>query len=55
MTKAEFCDRLAALKLNETQFAARTGVSAETVRRWGKTRGYPRWVGVLLNAWEEVS
>lgn len=60
MTPEAFRARLAALGLSLAQFAALTGVHRSTVSWWGKVREgsvtkFPRWVDLLLYAWEIVS
>ncbi len=60
MTPATFRTRLRALGLSLERFAVLTGVSATTAANWGKERSgrgvqaFPAWVGLLLDAWEQI-
>ena len=65
MNKQEFRARLKALGLTITEFSILTGVERVTVSLWGgfrhqtpqpneTYREFPRWVTVLLDAWEKL-
>lgn len=54
MNRAEFRLRLAVLELDVPGFAALTGVHHTTARNWGTHSPYPKWVDLLLTAWEHL-
>jgi hypothetical protein len=58
VTPADFRARLKALGLTLGAFASLTGTNPVTVSYWGFQRSgrgvqtFPKWVGLLLDAWE---
>lgn len=54
MNRTDFRLRLAQLDLDVMGFAALTGVHHTTARNWGKFSPYPKWVDLLLTAWEHL-
>jgi hypothetical protein len=56
MTPTMFRFRLEILEMSICRFADITGVDYETATAWGSTQpeaqGFPKWVGVMISAWE---
>jgi hypothetical protein len=56
MTPAMFRFRLGILGMSICRFADITGVDYGTATAWGSTQpeaqGFPKWVGVMISAWE---
>jgi hypothetical protein len=59
MNKEEFRERLRALQLSITDFAVLVGRDRSIVSQWGgpaswgKNSEFPRWVFLILDAWEK--